>query len=80
MGDSDSIWVKPTDVGDDTGNMIMFEGAFVLAGRSGTLKYQHGYTNKNDIIGKKCLLYSDDKFEIVSIEPDYVAVIWIEYI
>jgi hypothetical protein len=79
MDDVDNIRVEPTDVGDDVGNLIMFEGVFVLTGKRGTLK-KHGYTNKRDLIGKKCLLYSSDRFEIVAIEPEYIPVIWVEYI
>lgn len=75
----DSIRVKPTDIGDDIGNLNMIEGAFIVMGMPGTLS-AHGFTDIQELVGKKCLLYSNNRFESVAIEPEYAPVVWVRYV
>lgn len=90
--DGDVLLVQGLDVADDVGNLIRVidepenpdpNRPFLLVGRTGTIAL-HGYSDPSKLIGKRCLIYSDDRFDIVAIEPDkeqevWDLVVWREY-
>jgi hypothetical protein len=85
----DILHVKGVDVAEETPDLIRVpadpgrqkkesaEGdrPFFMVGKHGTLEI-HGYTEAKDLIGKQCLIYSDGKFNMLSIAPDFGIVIW----
>ncbi len=84
--------VKGVDVAEDVGNLDRVIGnpdnpdpnrPFSMIGQAGTLA-QHGYTDADRLIGKRCLLHSGGRFDSVSIEPEqgdhWGWVVWCEYI
>jgi len=91
-GVPDVIHVQSADVADDTGNLDRVIGnpdnpdpdrPFVLMGKSGVAR-NHGYTDPEKIIGKRCLIWSGGRFDYVAIEPEtegcgWVLVPWKEY-
>jgi len=56
--------------------------SFSLIGKAGTIA-QHGYTDSDRLIGKRCLIYSGGRFDSVAIEPGqgdhWGMVVWCEY-
>jgi len=91
-GQPDVLHVQGIDVADDIGNLHRViddsnnpdpNRPFVLVGKSGTIA-QHGYKDADKLIGKRCLIYSGGRFDIVAIEPEtgehWACVIWCEYV
>jgi hypothetical protein len=91
-GAPDVMHVKGVDVAEDVGNLDRVIGnpdnpdpnrPFSMIGQAGTLA-QHGYTDVDRLIGKRCLLHSGGRFDSVSIEPEqgdhWGWVVWCEYI
>jgi len=91
-GQPDVLHVKGVDVAENIGNLCRAladpddpdpNRPFVLVGRCGTIA-QHGYTDADKLIGKRCLIYSGGRFDSVSIEPEtgehWGIVVWCEYV
>jgi hypothetical protein len=91
-GQPDVLHVQGVDVAEDVGNLLRLPAddtddadnpnrPFVLVGR-GTIA-QHGYQDANKLIGKRCLIYSGGRFDVVAIEPEqgdqWGLVVWCEY-
>lgn len=88
---ADILHVQGVDVAGDIGNLDRVIGnpgspdpnrPFMLVGLAGTLA-RHGYSTANKLIGKRCLIYSGGRFDIVAIEPEqgdhWKLVTWCEY-
>jgi hypothetical protein len=92
-GQPDVLHVQGVDVAEDVGNLLRLPDdtddtdnpdsnrPFVLVGR-GTIA-QHGYKDASKLIGKRCLIYSGGRFDVVAIEPEqgdqWGLVVWCEY-
>lgn len=86
-GEPDVMHVQSIDEAPDIGNLLRVMGRkpnrpFSLVGVNGTIA-RHGYTDKEKLIGKHCLIYSGGRFDSVAIEPEagdhWGLVIWAEY-
>jgi len=90
-GEPDVMHVQGIDVAEDVGNLDRVIGnpvnpdpnrPFSLIAKAGTIA-QHGYTDTNRLIGKRCLIYSGGRFDSVAIEPEqgdhWGMVVWCEY-
>lgn len=89
---SDIIHVKGTyHVAKDTGNLLRAMGGgkkkdrpFVMMTRTGALA-RAGYTSADDLIGKRCVIYSSRQADMVAIEPPggsdeaWPLAIWVAY-
>jgi hypothetical protein len=88
----DVLYVQGEEVAEDIGHLLQViddpeapnpNRPFCVVGKAGTLKF-HDYTKVSDLVGKRCLLYSEGRFDMVSIEKPNgeqgELVIWCEYI
>jgi hypothetical protein len=91
-GTPDIMHVQGVTVADDIGNLLQVIGdesnpdpnrPFCLFGKDGTFQ-AHGYTKAEDLIGKRCLIYSGGRLDMVAIEPPsgnhWGIVIWCAYV
>lgn len=91
-GMPDVMHVQGIDVAEDIGNLDRIIGdednpdpnrPFSLIGKAGTIA-QHGYTDADRLIGKRCLLYSGGCIDSAAIEPEqgdhWGLVVWCGYI
>jgi hypothetical protein len=88
----DVLRVKADRIASDTGHLLRDPAAavspgaespfFVLFGQAGTIA-RHGFTETQRVIGRRCVIYADDRFDQVSFEADDGApgpvVTWTEY-
>jgi hypothetical protein len=84
-GMADMLYIKATDVANDPGNLGQVfddledpDRPWWLIGRAGTLK-KHGIESKDELLGRKCLVYSGGRYDKVAIEPNFGVVVWGEY-
>lgn len=91
-GDADILHVQPDDVAEDLGNLLQVIGdpdnpdpkrPIMLCGMCGRLVI-HGYEKDEDLIGKRCVIYSGGRYDYVAIEPPtgehWALVPWVEYV